>query len=59
MQYHANELLPLNDELVTEKVISYLSRYINDLDSACVVDKEIGRFPKRLTQFFPGEHLTA
>ncbi|MBA0804492.1 hypothetical protein Gohar_004075, partial [Gossypium harknessii] len=56
---HANELLPLNDELVTEKVISYLSKYINDLESACVVAKEIGRFPKRLTHFFPGELLTA
>ncbi|KAA3462813.1 Phytoene desaturase 3 [Gossypium australe] len=54
--YHANELLPLNDELVTEKVISYLSKYINDLESACVVDKEIGRFPKRLTHFFPGSY---
>ncbi|KAH1072419.1 hypothetical protein J1N35_024747 [Gossypium stocksii] len=54
--YHANELLPLNDELVTEKVISYLSKYINDLESACVVDKEIGRLPKRLTHFFPGSY---
>ncbi|MBA0562230.1 hypothetical protein Golob_007292 [Gossypium lobatum] len=54
--YHANELLPLNDELVTEKVISYLSKYINDLESACVVAKEIGRFPKRLTHFFPGSY---
>ncbi|XP_052879091.1 uncharacterized protein LOC108479378 isoform X2 [Gossypium arboreum] len=54
--YHANELLPLNDELVTEKVISYLSKYINDLERACVVDKEIGRFPKRLTHFFPGSY---
>ncbi|TYJ03570.1 hypothetical protein E1A91_A12G037500v1 [Gossypium mustelinum] len=54
--YHANELLPLNDELVTEKVISYLSKYINDLERACVVDKEIGRFTKRLTHFFPGSY---
>lgn len=57
MQYHANELLPLKDELLIEKVMSYLSKCIKDLDSATVVDKEIGRFPKRLTHFFPGEHL--
>ena len=59
MQYHANELLPLKDELVIEKVMSYLSKCIKDLESANVVDKEIGRFPKRLTHFFPGELLKA
>ncbi|OMO92711.1 Amine oxidase [Corchorus olitorius] len=54
--YHANELLPLKDELVVEKVIPYLSKCIKDLESATVVEKEIGRFPKRLTHFFPGSY---
>ncbi|XP_022763013.1 uncharacterized protein LOC111308727 isoform X1 [Durio zibethinus] len=54
--YHANELLPLKDELVIEKVISYLSKCIKDIENANVVDKEIGRFPKRLTHFFPGSY---
>ncbi|EOX97594.1 Phytoene desaturase 3 [Theobroma cacao] len=52
--YHANELLPLKDELVVEKVMSYLSKCIKDLEGATVVDEEIQRFPKRLTHFFPG-----
>ncbi|XP_022763014.1 uncharacterized protein LOC111308727 isoform X2 [Durio zibethinus] len=55
--YHANELLPLKDELVIEKVISYLSKCIKDIENANVVDKEIGRFPKRLTHFFPGDWI--
>ncbi|WRX16694.1 Amine oxidase - like 8 [Theobroma cacao] len=54
--YHANELLPLKDELVVEKVMSYLSKCIKDLKGATVVDEEIQRFPKRLTHFFPGSY---
>ncbi|XVF67966.1 hypothetical protein PTKIN_Ptkin10aG0164600 [Pterospermum kingtungense] len=54
--YHANELLPLKDELLIEKVMSYLSKCTKDFESATVVDKEIGRFPKRLAHFFPGSY---
>lgn len=54
MQYHANELLPLEDELVVTKVISHLSNIIKDFEKARVVKKEIARFPKSLTHFFPG-----
>ncbi|KAL0365692.1 UNVERIFIED_CONTAM: hypothetical protein Sangu_0666800 [Sesamum angustifolium] len=56
MQYHANDLLPLKDEKIVEKVMSWLSRCIKDFENATVVDKEIGRFPKFLTHFFPGSY---
>ncbi|KAE8709254.1 vacuolar ATP synthase subunit B family protein [Hibiscus syriacus] len=54
--YHANEFLPLKDELVTEKVMSCLSNCIDGLERANVVDKEIRRFPNGLTHFFPGSY---
>lgn len=54
--YHANELLPLEDELVVTKVISHLSNIIKDFEKARVVKKEIARFPKSLTHFFPGSY---
>ncbi|KAE8655609.1 Detected protein of unknown function [Hibiscus syriacus] len=55
--YHANELLPLEDELVVEKVMSYLSKCIDGLERANVVDKEIRRFPNGLTHIFPGDWI--
>ncbi|XP_058004588.1 uncharacterized protein LOC110650347 isoform X2 [Hevea brasiliensis] len=54
--YHANELLPLQDELVVTKVISLLSNIIKDFEKAKVIEKEIARFPKSLTHFFPGSY---
>ncbi|EEF41121.1 uncharacterized protein LOC8283661 isoform X2 [Ricinus communis] len=54
--YHANELLPLTDELVVTKTMSYLSKCIKDFENAVVIDKEISRFPKSLTHFFPGSY---
>ncbi|KAL0422929.1 UNVERIFIED_CONTAM: hypothetical protein Slati_3315800 [Sesamum latifolium] len=54
--YHANDLLPLKDEKIVKKVTSWLSRCIKDFENAIVVDKEIGRFPKFLTHFFPGSY---
>ncbi|KAA8535968.1 hypothetical protein F0562_028446 [Nyssa sinensis] len=54
--YHANELLPLNDEQIVAKVMSRLSKCIEDFKNATVIDKEIGRFPKSLTHFFPGSY---
>lgn len=57
LQYHANELLPLKDELIVAKVMHQLSKYIDGLENASVVDQEIGRFPKALTHFFPGSFL--
>ncbi|XP_020536724.1 uncharacterized protein LOC105638513 isoform X2 [Jatropha curcas] len=54
--YHANELLPLKDELVVSKVMSYLSKCIKDFENANVTDTEIARFPKSLAHFFPGSY---
>ncbi|KAH9625840.1 hypothetical protein KSS87_004847 [Heliosperma pusillum] len=54
--YHANAFLPLNDEQISAKVISYLSKCLLDLDGARVIDKEITRFPKAFTHFFPGSY---
>lgn len=36
------------------KLKAYLSKYIKEFENASVVDKEIGRFSKSLTHFFPG-----
>ncbi|XP_037495826.1 uncharacterized protein LOC105638513 isoform X3 [Jatropha curcas] len=55
-KYHANELLPLKDELVVSKVMSYLSKCIKDFENANVTDTEIARFPKSLAHFFPGSY---
>lgn len=57
LQYHANELLLLKDELIAAKVMHQLSKYIKDLENASVVGQEIERFPKSLTHFFPGIFL--
>ncbi|XP_031260861.1 uncharacterized protein LOC116119044 [Pistacia vera] len=54
--YHANELLPLEDEDVLAKVMPYLSKCIKDVDTATVTNKEIRRSPKSLTHFFPGSY---
>ncbi|KAG7010838.1 Phytoene dehydrogenase, chloroplastic/chromoplastic [Cucurbita argyrosperma subsp. argyrosperma] len=52
--YHANELMLLNEEVIVEKVKSYLSTCVKDFENAIVVKKEIGKFPATLTHFFPG-----
>ncbi|KAL3514975.1 hypothetical protein ACH5RR_021877 [Cinchona calisaya] len=54
--YHANDFLPLKDEIIVKKVMSYLSKCISDFENVAVVDKDIGRFPKYLTHFFPGSY---
>ncbi|KAJ0076674.1 hypothetical protein Patl1_35996 [Pistacia atlantica] len=54
--YHANELLPLEDEDVLAKVMPYLSKCIKGFDTATVTNKEIRRSPKSLTHFFPGSY---
>lgn len=55
MQYYANELLPLKDEKIVQKVMSWLSKCIKDFENATVIDQEIGRFPKFHSHFFPGK----
>ncbi|WCJ39919.1 hypothetical protein M5689_020867 [Euphorbia peplus] len=54
--YNASELLPLKDEQVVTKVISYLTKCIKDFEKATVVHQEVARFPKSLTHFFPGSY---
>ncbi|KAI4350255.1 hypothetical protein L6164_004728 [Bauhinia variegata] len=54
--YHANELLPLSDDQIVAKVMSYVSKYIKEFEIAGVENKEIGRYPKCLTHFFPGSY---
>ena len=55
--YHANELMPLKDDQVVAKAVSYLSKCIKDFSTATVMDHKIRRFPKSLTHFFPGSLL--
>nr|XP_027088170.1 uncharacterized protein LOC113709571 isoform X2 [Coffea arabica] len=54
--YHANDLLPLKDEIIVKRVMSCLSKCIGDFEKAVVVDKDIERFPKYLPHFFPGSY---
>ncbi|KAL2937029.1 Phytoene dehydrogenase [Bienertia sinuspersici] len=54
--YYASSLLPLTDEQITAKAMSYLSKCIKGLADAQIIDKEITRFPKSLTHFFPGSY---
>ncbi|XP_057769215.1 uncharacterized protein LOC130989276 [Salvia miltiorrhiza] len=54
--YYADDLLPLKDEKIVEKVKTWLSNCIKDFGNASVVDQEIGRFPKFHPHFFPGSY---
>ncbi|TXG64878.1 hypothetical protein EZV62_011872 [Acer yangbiense] len=54
--YHANVLLPLKDEQVLAKVMSCLSKCIEEFSTATITDKQIRRFPKSLTHYFPGSY---
>lgn len=54
VQYHANQLLPLKDEQIVAKVMSYLSQCIKDFEEAQVLEYVVTRFPKTVTHYFPG-----
>lgn len=54
--YHANDLFPLKDDKIVEKTMYWLSKCVKDFENATVIDKEIERFPKSLTHFFPGSY---
>ncbi|XP_048337346.2 uncharacterized protein LOC107427368 isoform X2 [Ziziphus jujuba] len=54
--YHASEFLPQNDEQLVTKVICYLTKCIKDFENAVVMDREIKKYPKSLTHFFPGSY---
>lgn len=55
--YNANVLMPLKDEDIVMKVMACLSNCIKDFENVSVVDKDIGRFPKLLTHYFPGSYM--
>uniref|UniRef100_A0A2P2MG77 Uncharacterized protein LOC8283661 isoform X1 n=1 Tax=Rhizophora mucronata TaxID=61149 RepID=A0A2P2MG77_RHIMU len=57
--YYASELLRLGDDEVVKKVMTCLSQCIKDFETASVMDKQIERFPKSMTHFFPGSWLKA
>ncbi|XP_020574168.1 uncharacterized protein LOC110020416 isoform X2 [Phalaenopsis equestris] len=54
--YYANQLLPLKDEQIVAKLISYLSRCIKEFQEAIVIQQIVSRFPKSATHFFPGSY---
>ncbi|KAL0914027.1 hypothetical protein M5K25_017524 [Dendrobium thyrsiflorum] len=54
--YHANQLLPLKDEQIVARLISYLSRCIKEFQEATVIQQIVSRFPKSATHFFPGSY---
>ncbi|XP_021853364.1 uncharacterized protein [Spinacia oleracea] len=54
--YHANAFLPLTDEQISAKAMSYLSKHVKQLEDARIIDKEITRYPNSLTHFFPGSY---
>ncbi|XXG86297.1 hypothetical protein AAC387_Pa11g1219 [Persea americana] len=54
--YHANQLLPLKDEQIVAKVMSYLPKCIKDFEEAQVLEYVVTRFPKSVTHYFPGSY---
>ncbi|XP_058098321.1 uncharacterized protein LOC131243184 isoform X5 [Magnolia sinica] len=54
--YHANQLLPLKDDQIVAKVMSYLSKCIKEFEQASVLEKVVTRLPKSATHFFPGSY---
>eukprot|EP00899_Mesostigma_viride_P028712 jgi/Mesvir1/9025/Mv21309-RA.2 len=54
--YHANQLLPLSDDAIQRKVMSYLSRCVPAFATATVQERAIVRFPGAVTHFFPGAY---
>lgn len=53
-QYNASELMGTTDELIVEKVISYVSKCIKDFKKTIVMEADVQRFPQSLPYFFPG-----
>lgn len=54
--YCANDLMPLKDDKIVQKVMDGLCKCIKSFENVTVVNKEIGRYPKYLTHFFPGSY---
>lgn len=54
--YHANQFLPLSEELIVKNVKGYLTTCITDFGDTQVKDYAVVRFPKAVTHFAPGSY---
>ncbi|EFJ15075.1 hypothetical protein SELMODRAFT_180688 [Selaginella moellendorffii] len=54
--YHANQFLPLSDNQIVKKVVTYLAKCIPEFAAAEVVDQAVVRFRKAVTHFSPGSY---
>ena len=54
--YHANQLLPMSDEQIIDKVHRDLSTCIQGFSSAKVIDSSVIRVKEGVTHFFPGSY---
>ncbi|MBD1866864.1 FAD-dependent oxidoreductase [Cyanobacteria bacterium FACHB-471] len=54
--YHANQLLPLDDEQIIAKVHQDLATCVPQFHHAKVIDSSVVRLPKAVTHFSPGSY---
>ena len=54
--YHANQLLPMSDEQIVDKVHRDLTTCISAFGSAKVIDSSVIRVKEGVTHFFPGSY---
>lgn len=54
--YHANQLLPLDDEQIIAKVHRDLATCVPQFRQARVIDSSVVRLPKAVTHFSPGSY---
>jgi uncharacterized protein with NAD-binding domain and iron-sulfur cluster len=54
--YHANQLLPLDDEQIIAKVHQDLATCVPQFRQAKVIDSSVVRLPKAVTHFSPGSY---
>ncbi|MCU0570607.1 MAG: FAD-dependent oxidoreductase [Oculatellaceae cyanobacterium Prado106] len=54
--YHANQLIPMTDDQIVEKVHRDLTTCVPDFGQAHVIDRSIVRLPKAVTHFAPGSY---
>jgi len=54
--YHANQLLPMTNEQIIDKVQRDLSTCIPGFGAAKIIDSSVIRVPEGVTHFFPGSY---
>ncbi len=54
--YHANQLLPLDNEQILAQVQGYLSTCVPGFRDAKIVDSSVIRLPRAVTHFSPGSY---